>query len=172
MRQKGSKGIILGTKVCIVCDKEFEYKLKSKKYCSNACKCKQYWPKTKQKINPFKRLYYSILTRDPKTNVTYEYLEKLYKEQEGLCAITGFPLLFIKNKGSGLKKDTLQNCSVDRIDQTIGYTPDNVRLVCYQANMMRSVLSDEELIIWCDAIKTNLKKEALRKQRAAGKKGK
>lgn len=70
----------------------------------------------------------------------------------------------VRGIGIGLQKDNMYNVSVDRVDQTKGYTIENTRLVCIQANMMRSILSDNELLQWCHAIETNLKKEANRKK--------
>ena len=44
------------------------------------------------------------------------------------------------------------NASVDRINPGKDYSIDNIRLVCNHVNMMRSDLSDEELLKYCKAI--------------------
>lgn len=52
-------------------------------------------------------------------------------------------------KGSGKFPN---NASVDRIDPGKDYSIDNVRLVCNHVNMMRSNLSDNELLNYCKCI--------------------
>lgn len=115
------------------------------------------------------RLIYSIKSRDPECILVKEDLDELYDSQNGLCSLTGFPLTNITHMGKSCITHNLKNTSVDRIDQSKGYTKDNIRLVCYQANMMRGVLSDEDLALWCQAILTNANKEVARKKREAKK---
>lgn len=47
------------------------------------------------------------------------------------------------------------NASVDRINPGEDYSLSNIRLVCNHVNMMRSNLSDEQLIEFCKAIVEN-----------------
>lgn len=46
----------------------------------------------------------------------------------------------------------LLNASVDRINPGKDYTISNIRLVCSHVNMMRSNLTDAELLEFCKAI--------------------
>jgi len=58
-----------------------------------------------------------------------EFLKQLYQEQDGKCAISNLPMNFDrKNEGS---------VSVDRIDSTIGYQPDNIHLTWWWVNRMK-----------------------------------
>lgn len=168
MRPKGSKNPIY-YRTCKVCKKDYTSGQIRSKFCSNACKCKHYYPETSQKKHKFQCIVSNIKQRDRESEVTLQVMEALFTKQNGLCAITGFPMTSIRGIGIGLQKENMYNVSVDRIDQSKGYTLGNVRLVCYQANMMRSILSDKELIFWCGSIKTNLTKEANRKKREAKK---
>ena len=47
------------------------------------------------------------------------------------------------------KGRTIYNASIDRIIPGGDYSIDNIRLVCNQINMMRSNLTDEELLFLC-----------------------
>ena len=44
------------------------------------------------------------------------------------------------------------SCSVDRIDQQVGYVVGNVRLVCFAVNSFRGQMSDEETLVMAKAI--------------------
>lgn len=172
MRLKGSKTKVIGTRNCNFCNTEYEYKKPNSMYCSNACRCKVYWPKTKLlDKDQYQRLVYNLRKRDPTSTLVKEDLERLYQEQNGLCALTGFKLQYVRHQGKGCNQANLFNTSVDRIDQTKGYTLDNIRLVCFHANMIRGSLSDEQLLEWCYAIsiQTNAQKEVRRKKKEAKK---
>jgi hypothetical protein len=76
-----------------------------------------------------------------------EVLYDLWVKQDGKCAVTGLPMTHISGQGR-----VGTNLSIDRIDSTAGYTRDNIRLVCSQVNLMRSSLSDSELVDWCHKV--------------------
>lgn len=75
------------------------------------------------------------------------FLKILLSEQNGLCAVSGIPLTFTKGQGH-----IPTNASVDRIDPTKGYAKDNIQLVAHQVNTMKSNLSFDQLIVWCQLI--------------------
>ena len=79
--------------------------------------------------------------------VCTQVLCDLWKEQDGKCAVTGLPMTHIRGKGF-----VTTNASIDRIDNTAGYTRDNIRLVCRQVNVMKGQLSDDELMKWCHRV--------------------
>lgn len=62
-----------------------------------------------------------------------KFLNKLYHEQSGLCALTGTSMLLNDDEGP---KDL--RLSVDRIDSNGHYEPNNVQLVCQFANFWKS----------------------------------
>ena len=82
-----------------------------------------------------------------KVQIDAEYLQQLWNEQGGLCALSGVPMTYLKGKGR-----VPTNLSMDRKDSTKAYTADNVQLVCYQANLMKSELTEEQLVFWCERI--------------------
>jgi len=82
-----------------------------------------------------------------KCDIDAEFLKVLLKRQSSLCAISGIPLSFIKGQGH-----IPTNASVDRINSAKGYTKDNVHLVAHQVNTMKSNLSIDQLMDWCELV--------------------
>lgn len=82
-------------------------------------------------------------------DLTTEFLEQLFENQKGLCPITGFKITLEGSQEFELKRFT---ASLDRIDSSKGYTKDNVWFVTLQANYMKSQLTLEELVRWCQRI--------------------
>jgi hypothetical protein len=80
-------------------------------------------------------------------DIDWKFLRELWESQSGLCALSGTPMTFISGEG---KVPT--NISVDRINNNGIYTKDNVRLVCTSVNMMKGVLTDYQLIDFCNKI--------------------
>ena len=76
------------------------------------------------------------------------YLLDLWEAQDGRCALTGIPMTTVRGNGWQVPA----NASMDRVDNSKGYVVGNVRLICWQANMMRGQLTDDELIIFCKLI--------------------
>lgn len=75
------------------------------------------------------------------------FLEVLWSQQKGRCAITGVPMEHVMGKGP-----TQRNVSIDRIDSNVGYIPDNVQLVCKIVNLMKHIMNLDELRYWCQLI--------------------
>lgn len=83
-------------------------------------------------------------------NIDRFYLKQIWDDQNGLCAISGIPMTYI----SGLGK-VPTNVSIDRIDCKKPYIKDNVRLTCVSVNIMRGILTDEQLLEMCNKIIKN-----------------
>jgi hypothetical protein len=101
------------------------------------------WAKTAKR-----RVAYRAKGKGWKSEVTKDILMCMWEDQQGLCSITGIPMSFMM--GDGAPNPYI--ASVDRIDSSLGYTLDNIHLVCYQVNMMKSNLSVDELKAWCHKI--------------------
>jgi hypothetical protein len=76
-----------------------------------------------------------------------DFLKKLYHKQNGLCAISGIPMTTFVGHGR-----QIYNISIDRIDSNLGYTKDNVQLVCAHINMMKADLDTKVLLSICNKI--------------------
>ena len=96
------------------------------------------------------------LTRRPTGNpASLDAVMKMWKEQEGKCAISGVTMTWATG--------SLQSTSItlDRIDQTRGYSADNLRLACHAANTFRGRMSDDQMYEMAVAIVTNMKRPKL-----------
>jgi hypothetical protein len=79
--------------------------------------------------------------------ITVDDLKAAWESQDGLCAYTGLPLTRIRGQG-----DQPTNASLDRIDPSRGYTPDNIALVQRRVNEMKWDNTLESLIEISEAI--------------------
>ena len=86
-------------------------------------------------------------------NLEVEHLYALWNKQHGRCALSGHNMTW--HRGSG---KTFYNASLDRKNPDLGYTPDNIQLVCTIVNMMKQSLSDVDFIWWCKSITENTEK--------------
>lgn len=80
-------------------------------------------------------------------NLTLEYLEELWKQQKGLCALSGIKMTFELKRGR-----THTNLSIDKIDRNKGYIIGNIQLVCMACNQIKSDLTDNEVYYFCKKI--------------------
>lgn len=80
-------------------------------------------------------------------DITKDFLQYLWDKQKGLCAISNIPMTYSRNNGR-----TSTNVSIDQINPHLGYTKDNVQLVCMAVNQMKNDLSIEELCMFCESI--------------------
>lgn len=76
-----------------------------------------------------------------------EYVQDIYKYQNGLCAISGVEMTHIRGQG---KVPT--NISIDRIDSSKEYEVGNIQLVCHYVNTMKMAQTTETLQWWCEKI--------------------
>jgi transposase-like protein len=83
------------------------------------------------------------------TNITKAFLLELYDKQKGICNISGEYMTLRDNQ---LKNPTL--ISIDRINSDIGYTKENIQLVCWEINRMKMDKTEKEFIYWCNIITT------------------
>lgn len=74
-------------------------------------------------------------------NLSIADIHDLWEKQDGRCALTGAQM-----------RKAPRTWSIDRIDNSCGYTPDNIQLVLKQVNMMRGSLSVEDFTELCRAV--------------------
>lgn len=71
--------------------------------------------------------------------IDVKYLEQIFKDQNGLCAISKNSMTHISGSGQ-----VPTNASIDRIDNKKGYSRDNIQLVCRCINSFKMNMSNEE----------------------------
>lgn len=86
--------------------------------------------------------------------VTIDFLWNLYLKQNKLCALTGLPITLLQSKRNR------GTASVDRIDSNQPYTATNIRWVHKDINIMKNVLSDEQLYFYAQKIIENKENNA------------
>lgn len=80
--------------------------------------------------------------------ITADFLWNLFEYQNGLCALTNIPIILVnKIKSNNVDWDVI-TASVDRIDNTKGYTISNVQWVHKEINRLKNNYSLEELLYW------------------------
>ncbi len=112
------------------------------------------------KSDPFRRMLVERLAgakeRAKKNNldidIDIEYLKFLWNAQKGKCAISDIKMTYVMLQGR-----VSTNLSIDRIDTNVGYIRGNVQLVCSAVNAMKSDLSKDELLYFCENILNNAK---------------
>lgn len=85
--------------------------------------------------------------------VDRDFCWELYLKQNGKCKLSGLDIIFSSNIRDQRSKHT---CSLDRINNELGYTKTNVQWVHKKVNIMKNIMSNDEFIKWCKIIyKTN-----------------
>lgn len=133
---------------CKVCKKPFETTKWSHKYCSMKCcsfAAERDYKDRNATIEGFIRKM--IRSNHFRANLTAEYLLKLYYKQDGKCALSGVKMTTIANSGK-----IYTNVSIDRINSSKGYEPDNIQLVCSLVNLMKHDLTNVGFVSWCRSI--------------------
>lgn len=80
--------------------------------------------------------------------VTLQEAWEIFQKQKGRCALSGVDIKFVNN----YDKNVEQTASPDRIDNTKGYSKDNIQWVHKKVNRLKCVMSDDELLFWCEKI--------------------
>lgn len=88
--------------------------------------------------------------REIEVSITREYLEEIFIQQNGKCAITNLPIQF---PDTTREKDRYSgNASLDRIDSNKNYEIYNCQFVHKFINLMKQDLDQGEFIKWCKLI--------------------
>jgi len=87
--------------------------------------------------------------RGLKVNITIKYIWDKFLKQNGKCALTGEEINIFSNYSEKRHEHT---ASLDRIDSNKGYVKGNVQWVHRRVNLMKSNMTDLELINWCKKI--------------------
>jgi hypothetical protein len=95
-------------------------------------------------------------------NITGEDLRELFVRQDGLCNYSGRALHVgvagdgpVRHPGAKVPRRTWANprrASIDRIDSALGYTKDNIHLVCAHINLAKADLKEEDFVAMCRAV--------------------
>jgi len=108
----------------------------------------------RDEYTPFRCFRLRCKKRDKEYSLTLEYLKNLWEEQEGKCPFTGWKLDLPASTTGFTKRYGPRNASLDRIDNSLGYIPGNVRYVALITNVAKGAWEDRVLIEFCEAVAT------------------
>lgn len=111
-------------------------------------------------LTPFKWFVYrgkyrSLSKKKYESNISAEYLQKIWLSQNGLCPFTGWELILPEKSDYPWSEKNTRNASLDRIDNSLGYIEGNVRFISVMANLARQTYTDDQLIEFCKAVAKN-----------------
>jgi hypothetical protein len=115
------------------------------------CKsCSGHTNNFKGRIGPMPVTWFEVkrkggLHRGYEWDLTPEYILELYKNQNGLCALTCWPI-------GWSEKGLTATVSIDRINSSEGYTKGNVQLLHKDVNMAKQQFSQEYFIKICTSV--------------------
>ena len=117
-------------------------------------KKQRYYEKLSLDLNRSLRYYYSAARKGAVKRkidffITEQTIIDLWKKQKGKCALSGVKLTLTHGTAANANPTKI---SVDRIDNHLGYYPENVQLITWQANAAKSVWSNQHLIDMCKAV--------------------
>jgi hypothetical protein len=96
----------------------------------------------------FSKLKYEVVSGTRRTsrsdltwNITQSHIYNLYHLQKGKCNLSGLTMTWKTGQG---KVDT--NISIDRIDPSKGYEPDNIQLITYRSNIIKHDMKEDNFM--------------------------
>jgi len=98
----------------------------------------------------YNSFYKSAISRGYVWEISIEDIDALYEVQSGRCALTGWSIGWSQQGWD-------HTASIDRIDNSVGYTLDNIQIVHKTVNMARGNLSVEDFIVMCKSISDKVK---------------
>ncbi len=97
--------------------------------------------------NQIYRLYHSVKQGAKRKNLEFTITMEDIKIPE-TCPYMGWPITNLYGCGR-----VRTNASIDRIDPSKGYTPDNIMIISDFANTMKQNATPEELLLFAEGIK-------------------
>lgn len=105
------------------------------------------WKKKYNQYNPVKRLLWAAKKRAKQRGLAFDLEEQDIIIPE-LCPFLHIPLANSRPRGDA-RRDI---ASLDRIDPSKGYTKDNIQVISWLANSMKSNATPEELIAFAEEV--------------------
>jgi len=87
--------------------------------------------------------------RSLQVNITIDDAWRKFEKQKGICALSGADLVLVTDFS---RNHHLQNASLDRIQNQLGYTWDNTHWVDKRINMMKGTMGLDQFLQICKAV--------------------
>ncbi len=126
---------------------------KTCKKCSNSKteNCHRGWHRG-VRVSWFNKFKTQAELRGISFELTIEEVADIYEMQNGMCAMTGWPIEFPE---IGHPQNT--DASIDRIDSNEGYSKSNIQIVHKMINMMKQSFSKKDFVRACIAVSDKTK---------------
>lgn len=107
------------------------------------------------------RIKHRSIVKKLKYNLNSKKVFNKFKDQNGICELSGLPLILPMNSITNNKLGCRHcySASIDRIKHDEGYTIDNIRWIHKDINIMRWTFPDDKFINYCKLITENRKKK-------------
>lgn len=136
----------LGEVKCRICEKVFDReKTKRKSKVCTPCYNSKQMERYERNRDSISKYFSRFLNRVSNSNkypcdITVEDLILLYEKQEGRCALSGIEMR-VGSKRNSDGSNNPHGISVDRIDNSMPYTIENVWLICMSLNQFKNSYS-------------------------------
>lgn len=98
--------------------------------------------------NAFNNVMNGAKSRDIEFSITMEDIQNVFEKQNRRCAYTGVPLSFTKSR----IKNLYPTASIDRIDSSKGYTPNNIQITHKDVNKLKQDFEESRFIELCEQV--------------------
>lgn len=101
--------------------------------------------KAYNKLYPERQWMAATKSSAKKRGVDFTLNEEWFSSRlnKGVCELTGLPIK--SNAGSFTKARNFYSPSIDRVDNSVGYIPSNVRMVAWGVNLGKNKFADKDL---------------------------
>jgi hypothetical protein len=109
----------------------------------------------RDEMTPFRWYMLRIRARESRrgtTDLTLDYLKRVWDRQGGVCPLTGWPMQLPYNTNGWPAGSVPESASLDRIDNARGYVCGNVRFVSLMVNMARHTFTDDDVLRFARAV--------------------
>lgn len=104
------------------------------------------------RVSWFNKFKTGAETRGLEWSLSMDCVADVMEQQGNKCALTGWSIEFPE-----LGHPQAASASIDRVDNSLGYLPENIQLVDKRVNMMKQQYSQDDFIAVCLAVAENKK---------------
>lgn len=120
----------------------------------NAEKKRKYYEKLATDVDRSMKYFHSTArkgarARNIEFTITQQDVIDLWYKQNGRCALSGVPMTL--THGTAYNHNPTK-VSIDRIDNDVGYTKENIQLITWQINCSKGTFDVEQLFEMCQHI--------------------
>lgn len=143
-------------RICQTCKDSFIPRSPGQKFCMPICKHKENQVNGSMTVanqylrisGSWPRYFNRLLHQKQRDLLTCQLLLDLLSKQKEKCALSGIPLTCQLQQGVV----TRTNASIDKIDPKLGYTPENIQLVCSVFNSWKGQTPMKEFVWFCKQV--------------------